>query len=116
MSLEDRIERILKHSGGEWSISDFMELVNSRRVHLFNYSDILIIAEVQQYPQKRLLHIWGVEGETTLEKLPGLVDFFKEVARTLDCTELRCQGRKGWERALLQHGGRVLYTTILMEL
>lgn len=116
MGLEERIERILAYSGGEWSISDFMDLVHSRKVHLFNYQGILVIAEVQQYPQKRVLHIWGVEGHSTLEKLPELVEWFKEAARTLECTELRCQGRKGWEKALSNYGAKVLYTTLVMEL
>lgn len=116
MFLEERIKRLLVHTGGEWSLSDFMELINSHKLQLFNYQNSLVLTEVQQFPQKRILHIWGVEGDSTLEHLPELVEFFKEVARTLECTELRCQGRKGWEKALSAYGTRVLYTTLVMEL
>lgn len=115
MSLEKRIERLLLHSGGEWALSDFMELIYSSKIQLFDYQGILILTEVQIFPQKRILHVWGVEGDSALEKLPEIVDWVKELARALDCVELRCQGRKGWERALHSQGASVLYTTLSMD-
>lgn len=116
MTLDERLIRILKHSGGEWSLEDFYRELEAKKVLLFNYEGILVLAEVQVYPQKRVFHIWGTEGDGALEKMPALVSWAKEAARTLECTELRCQGRKGWERALSAHGARVLYTTLVMEL
>lgn len=116
MNLDQRLARILKYSGGEWSLADFKQMIESRKLHLFEYEGILLLIEVQQYPQKRVLHIWGAEGKGALKKLPALFDWAKEVARLLDCTELRCQGRKGWERALKAHGTKVLYTTLALEL
>lgn len=116
MDFEQRIERILKYSGGEWTLPDFMDLIYSKKVHALQYDGLLVLIEVQVFPQKRILHIWGFEGDGALDKMPSLVVWAKEVARTLDCTELRCQGRKGWERALSQHGAKVLYTTLAMEL
>lgn len=115
MSLQDRIARILKYSGEEWSVEDFLQMVEEKKIFLFNVEGVLIIAGVQQFPQKKVFHIWGTEGEGAIEKMPILVSWAKEAARSLECTELRCQGRKGWERALLQHGAKVLYTTLVME-
>lgn len=115
MDLDKRLLRILRHSGGEWSLADFKDMINSKRLHLFEYQGILVLIEVQVYPQKRILHIWGTEGPGAIKKLPALVSWAKEVARVLDCTELRCQGRKGWERALSKYGTRFLYTTLAMD-
>lgn len=114
--LEKRLEKILRYSGGEWSLEDFLNLIRTKKLHLLEYEGILVLIEVQTYPQKRILHIWGAEGKGALKKLPLLVSWAKDVARSLDCNELRCQGRKGWERALQEHGTRVLYTTLAMEL
>lgn len=116
MDLEKRIARILKYSGGEWSLPDFLQMIREKKIHIFNFEGLLILIEVQQYPQKRVLHIWGAEGKGLLKKLPLLVERTKEIARALECTELRCQGRKGWERALCAHNAKVLYTTLVMEL
>lgn len=116
MDLHTRIQKILDHSGGEWSLSDFLRLVEEKKLILLNYEGILVIMEVQVYPQKRVLHIWGVEGGGTLDKLSSMVIWAKGIARDLNCVELRCQGRKGWEKALSEHGTRVLYTTLVMEL
>lgn len=115
MELEKRIERILRHSGEEWSVQDFFQMVEEKKIFLFTVEGVLIIAGVQQFPQKRVFHIWGTEGEGAIEKMPLLVEWAKNAARSLDCTELRCQGRKGWERALLSHGARFLYSTLAMD-
>lgn len=115
MDLEKRIARILRHSGNEWSVSDLLQKVDSKQLILLEKNGVLLIAEVQAYPQKRILHIWGLEGESALESLLAIVEWCKELARALDCVELRCQGRKGWERALRPAGASVLYTTLSMD-
>lgn len=115
MDYSTRIERILEHAGGEWTLSDFMQLIESKKVHVLEYNHNLVIVEVQAFPQKRVLHIWGFEGDGALETLPSTVEWAKDLARSLDCVELRCQGRKGWERALRAHGASVLYTTLSMD-
>lgn len=116
MDVSQRIARFLEFSGGEWSLADFLALMETKKVHLLEYEGLLVCVEVQVYPQKRILHIWGIEGEGALEKLPALVVWAKKLARTLECTELRCQGRKGWEKVLSPHQAKVLYTTLVMEL
>lgn len=115
MELEKRIKRILKYSDNEWTVSDILQMVQDKKIFLLEKEGILVMVEVQVFPHKRVLHIWGAEGKGALRNMAVIVEWAKEIARALDCTELRCQGRKGWERALSKHGTRFLYTTLAMD-
>lgn len=116
MDYTKRLERILEHTGGEWSLQDVLDLIHQKKLFLFHKGDYLILFDVQAFPQKRVLHIWGFEGDGALNALHELFSWSKEIARALDCTEVRCQGRKGWERALSKHGTKFLYSTLVLEL
>lgn len=114
MKIEDRLARILRRSGCEYSVEDLLSKIAKREIIPFEYYGVLILVEVQQFPQKRVLHIWGAEGKGALVHMDKLVAWARALARSLECTELRCQGRAGWERALKKHGAVHVYTTLSM--
>lgn len=116
MNIEDRIERILKRSGREYDLQDVLERIRHKQMYAFEYQGTLILIEVHSFPQKKVLHVWGMEGAGTLSRLPSIVAWVKELAASLGCVELRCQGRAGWARALRKLGAVPLYTTMSLEL
>lgn len=116
MNIDSRIERILTHSGHEYRLEDVLERIQKKQMYAFDYLDTLILIEVHTFPQKKVLHVWGMEGKGTLNQLDKIVLWVKDLAKALNCVELRCQGRGGWERALRQHGATPLYTTLVLEL
>lgn len=116
MSIENRIERILKRSGHEYDVKSVLTMIENKQIYAFEFQSTLILIEVQTFPAKKVLHVWGMEGDGTLLQLPAIVQWVKELAVALGCDELRCQGRTGWVRALRSHGARPLYTTMVLEL
>ena len=115
MRFEDRLRSILKASGCEYSVEDLLFKIEKKEIVSFEYLGVLILIEVQQFPQKKVLHIWGMEGEGALSHLTEIVSWLKNLALALGCEELRCQGRAGWERALRSLGAAPLYTTLSMK-
>jgi hypothetical protein len=59
-----------------------------------------MVTQVQDYPRKRVLHVWWAGGELNaiLELIPHIENFAKEIG----CGKITCTGRKGWERVFKQ--------------
>lgn len=116
MVFEERVARLLKRSGCEYSVADVVLKIEKKEIHAFEYLETLILLEVQTFPQKQVLHVWGMEGTGVLRRLDAIVEWVKQIALALGCSEIRCQGRKGWEKALKKQGAAPLYTTLVMRL
>lgn len=110
-----RVERILAHAHGEYLYEDVLTALASKKMICLEFDGTLVLLEVLTYPQKRVLNIFGMEGKGTLAKLPYLKDKITDLARHLDCTEVRCHGRVGWPRTLKGLGVSCLYTILSVE-
>jgi len=98
------IELMSPHSEGELLPEDFYEALISGDMQLWiatNDGEIMasMISQVIPYPQKTVLRIISIGGESMgewLQFLPTVEDW----ALAIGCTSLECWGRKGWLKIL----------------
>lgn len=96
------IEKALEYGGSTHSVDDVVERITSGKAVLFTEDDALILAEVRDYPEKRVLNIWMAVGE--LQDVLDLADKVMEWGRACGCTLAMFTGRQGWQRALRDRG------------
>ncbi len=94
---ETKIKRALKHAGDTHTIDDLKNLISSNKAQLWQVNErTLIITEIIQYPQKKVLNIFIAAGDLQplLAAIPDLVEY----ARQNDCAWLQATGRHGWQK------------------
>ena len=116
MDIKTRLSRALDYSNAEFSVEEYLERIKKKEIHLLEIATCLVLFEVNQYPGKRVLTVLALEGESFNKNGPEVIDVMKKLAATLNCSELVCYGRKGWERVLRPYGAVHQYTVMKLEL
>lgn len=77
-------------------MQDIADAIAEGRMQLWPAPKGAMVTQVQDYPKKRVLHVWWAGGElkTILELIPHIEQFAKDIG----CGKITCTGRKGWER------------------
>ena len=89
-----RFERALAHAGNTHTIGDVMERVREGRARCWSNGDTVVVAEVLEFPRKRVCNYWLVVGA-----LPECVDLQPEInawAVENGCSVATATGRMGW--------------------
>ena len=116
MDIKSRLTLALDYSNSEFPVDEYLQKVKDKEAHLLEISSCLVLFEVNQYSTKRVLTVLALEGESFATNGPEVIRIMKELAATLDCTELLCYGRKGWEKVLKPFGAVHQYTVMKLEL
>lgn len=97
------IEAALKYSGGTHSFADIVAGVDAGKLQFWPGPNSAIVTEIQEYPQKKVLHFFLAGGNLAeLERmLPVIYDFGREQG----CTSATLSGRLGWQRTFLTNEG-----------
>lgn len=100
--LLDQLEEALEHGGGEHTLEDVATRIMEGEVQIWAESNAVLITEVLDLPQHRVLHFWLAAG--VLEDVVALSHRVMTWGRGQDCTRATLHGRRGWVRALRDEG------------
>lgn len=88
--------------GGMHSVESVIEEIKAGRMQLWHGPDGAAVTQVVDFPQKRVLHVLFAGG--SMEQIIDFQDSAAEWGKAQGCTEMTLSGRKGWVRALKDHG------------
>jgi len=97
------IERALQYGGHTHNFMDVCALVVSGKLDVHNLGDAAFFAEVIDYPQSRVYHVFIAVGnlDTLLEHEPT---YLVAEARKRGAVRVTLAGRKGWKRVFEPRG------------
>lgn len=108
------VEEALAHGGDTHSVEDMAELILSGRAQLWVQRDALIVTEIRDYPQKRVLRFWLATGD--LEDCIALHRHIMEWGREKGCNLAIITGRRGWIKPLRSEGWTEAMSVLTQEL
>ena len=79
-------------------VGDVLNQISEGEAQIWHEEGALIVTEVHDYPQKRVLHFWLATGE--IAPLVSLHNHILTEAKLIGCEQATISGRKGWERVL----------------
>ena len=110
----DKIREALEYGHGTHTVQDLMTEVEQGHARAWVEQDNVIIARIEEYPQKRILCFWLAAGE--LEPLLEMAKEVYEWGREEGCDMARMIGRRGWKKPLQEHGWGVSLVEYTKEL
>jgi len=124
--LRDRIAAACARSGGKYLPADILKEVAAGRMHVFAVTPLarddasadapppiqaIAIAEITQFPRRRVCRVLACTGEKTSEWLDKLAEI-EAWARRCGCTAIEPVARPGWERKLKSRGYRKTHVVL----
>jgi hypothetical protein len=110
--LKHLIQPALDRSGNTHSLDDVKEEIQQGKAQMWPGEDCVVITNVVDYPQKKVLLYWIAGGDLT--EIMSLEDIISDFARGHGCTSAIIHGRRGWLKALTGWDERG--TTVTKEL
>lgn len=104
-AIDNHVEGImaaLGHGGGTHTLADLVDEIDAGRAQLWRTNDAVIVTEVNDTPQHKVLHFWIATGD--LEEVIRLSEVAIEWGKSVGCTRATLAGRRGWVKALADHG------------
>jgi len=92
----------LSHGGETYTLGDVADLIDAGKAQVWRADRAMIVTQINDAPRKRVLHFWLATG-----KLKDVITLSEEViewGRTKGCTMATLSGRRGWVKALADHG------------
>ena len=102
--------KALKMGAQTHSIADVVDMIDKGDAQLHGCEDAVIITQVYDEPQAKVLHFWLATGE--LEPVIELSHRVTAWGKEIGCTRATLAGRKGWEKVLAADGWRPLLTVM----
>lgn len=97
-----QIESALAYSGGTHTYEDVRAAVEAGDLQYWPGPRSVVITEIMQYPQTRVLNFFLAGAETGhLAELEAMYPEIEKWGRAQGCTVAVMSGRKGWERSFL---------------
>lgn len=96
------IESALALAGGTHSFADIEQGVRESRYQFWPGVKSVIVTEVVQFPQKKVIHCFLAAGE--MEEINNMRTWLENWARMIGVSRVTICGRKGWERVLAGAG------------
>lgn len=97
------IEDALVYAGGTHTFEDVRAAVDAGTLHFWPGASSVVVTEIVEYPQKKVLHIFLAGG--TLSELEQMQPLILDWGREQGCTAATLAGRKGWDRTFLTRQG-----------
>lgn len=99
---------------GTHTVEDLVQRVVDGKAQVWEEGEALIITEVLQYPQKRVLRFWAATGE--LEDCITLSRRILEWGKEQGCKLALLTGRRGWTKPLRTEGWTEKLAVLTKEL
>ena len=96
------LEKALVHSGATHTLRDVLDKIVSGDAQAWESEGAVLITELRETPQMRVLHFWLAAGE--LEDVISLSEKVIEWGRGVGCKRASLSGRRGWEKVLAPVG------------
>lgn len=107
------IEDALAYSHGTHEFEDIAHGVYTGMMQLWPTPRGCLITEIVVFPKKKILNIFLVGGE--LDQILEMHESVIAWAKSQGCSSLTGHGRKGWEKALKDHGWKVTHVSYEKE-
>jgi hypothetical protein len=97
------LDKALRFGGQTHTLDDVFNAIDRGTMQLWAGEKSVIVTEIQDYPQRRLLCLFLAAGnmQELQEMLPEVLDW----ARASGCSGAFLNGRLGWMRSFLRHEG-----------
>lgn len=92
---ERHLVRALKYDDTH-NLQDIADNIANGSMQLWPAPKGAMVTQVQNYPRKRILHIYMAGGE--LESLMTLQTHIEKFAQDMGCQRITLTGRRGWQR------------------
>ena len=103
MSIDMRkLQRALDMDGGKHSPADVADQIESGDAKLWSDGDSIIVTQIVDYPQVRVLSIWLAVGD--MGRVRGLLPAIYEYGRENKCAHAETVCRLGWARVMADDG------------
>ena len=99
--LLERLERALAVRGTQ-TVSDMLTAARDGRMQIWEGEKLVLVTEVEDYPQFRVLRYATVAGDMNEEDLIALQARADAWGREQGCTRAEAIGRPGWDRKATQ--------------
>ena len=106
--------KALAHGGGTHSVEDVLDQIERGDAQLWTEQDALIVTEIHDYPQKKVLHFWLATGE--IASVVSLSNHILAEGKKMGCDQATLAGRKGWERVLGSAGWSPMLQVLSKEI
>lgn len=94
-----QIEAALRYCAGTHTFSDVCHSVQAGRLQFWPGPRSVIITEIIEYPQRKVLHFFLAGGVMT--EIEAMVPGVEAWGESQGCTAAMTTGRPGWERTFL---------------
>lgn len=98
----------LERGGSTHTVEDVLRQVEAGEAKLWVRGAALIVTEIHQTPQVKVLHFWLATG--SLDEVVALSREVLEWGRAQGCEQATLAGRRGWERVLASEGWAPMLT------
>ena len=97
------LEKALEHSEGTHTVGDVVAQILEGEAQLWLDDEAVVVTEVLDTPQKRIVNFWLVTGEksATVRLHRRILEWAKN---EMGCTLATMMGRRGWEQVLASEG------------
>lgn len=112
MTWRDHIKAAIEKGDGKWSMEAIEERLRSGSARLVVIGNSSVVVWVEEFPLKSALVVAFAGGR--MDDIDEGLDVLKAYAKQLECQQIDIYGRKGWARALVNHGFR--QTSVVMSL
>lgn len=99
----EQIEAALVYSGHSHTFADVAEMVAANRAQFWAGPASVIVTQVVQEPQHKVLHFFLAGGN--LAELEQMTPFVEAWGKEQGCVRASLIGRKGWDRTFLSRQG-----------
>lgn len=108
------LEAAMEHNGFTHTFDDLVVMVLQGRLRMWTTENSIALTEVIEYPRQKHYHVFAAGGEIAeiVETIPQV----EQAARDAGCCKLTISGRRGWVRALANHGWTEQFTTSVRSL
>lgn len=107
---KDNIEQALAHAEFSHTFDDVTLMVLKGQLTFFHFGDCYCLSQITVFPQFTTFHIMVAGGN--FENMLEQVSMLETLAKAHGCRYLSISGRKGFERALKDHGWEHKFTTM----
>lgn len=109
-----QIESALAHGCMDHTFDDVVQRVLNKQAFFYCNADAFAIMEPITYSRSTVYHCWLAGG--TLAGVLELEEHAARDARAMGCNRLTLTGRKGFARALKDHGWKEAHVTMIKPL
>lgn len=108
------LEAAMEYSGGTHDFDDLTLMVLKGDLRVWTTENSIALTEVVEFPRQKHYHVFAAGG--SLDDIAGTMPLIEQAARDAGCCAITLSGRRGWVKALAQHGWVEQLTTCVRSI